>query len=124
MRAPPDVRAFDLGTSSLKAALVSATGHLSALESRPLRALHVPGGGVEQSPGEWWSALCDAARSVILRAGGAASSIAAVSVSSQWSGTVAVDARLETLCDALVWLDARGAGAVARAVRGLVNVRG
>lgn len=124
MRAPPHVLAFDLGTSSLKAALVSATGHLSALESRPLRLLHIQGGGVEQSPDEWWSALRDAARSVLLRAGGAASSIAAVSVSSQWSGTVAVDARLEPLCDALVWLDARGADAIARAVRGLVNVRG
>src|SRR5690606_71526 len=50
--------------------------------------------------------------------------IAAVSVTSQWSGTVAVDAEGRHLHDAIIWMDARGAEATRRAVSSRFNVAG
>jgi len=48
----------------------------------------------------------------------------AVSVTSQWSGTVAVDADGKHLYPAVIWMDSRGAPYVKELVTGTVNVAG
>lgn len=120
----PHVLAIDLGTSAAKVALVSATGEIAGYESRPLRLSYVTGGGVEQSPDDWWDAIRAATRALMSRGLVAPQSVRAVSCTSQWSGTVAVDERGQPLTDAIVWLDARGAPHVQRRTRGLVSVQG
>jgi xylulokinase len=47
-----------------------------------------------------------------------------VVLTGQWAGTVAVDADGEPLCDALIWLDARGAPHARRLAGGRVRVAG
>ena len=50
--------------------------------------------------------------------------IVAVSVTSQWSGTVAVDSNGDPLHDAIIWMDSRGAAQVRALVGGRVKVAG
>jgi xylulokinase len=92
-------------------------------ERAPVGLRVLPGGGVEQSPEEWWRATAAACRRLVARAGGD-SAVAAVAVTAQWAGTVPVGADGETLCDALIWMDARGAPFVRRAAGGPLRVAG
>ena len=86
------VLAIDLGTGGPKAALVTATGTITAHEFEPTPLELLGGGGAEQDPDGWWAAITTAVRRLLEGGHVAVEDIAAVSVTSQWSGTVAVDA--------------------------------
>lgn len=101
------VLAIDLGTSGPKVGLVSSEGHIVGSASEPVELLLSEGGGAEQDPHEWWAAIVTATRAVLTQVPDA--SIAAVSVTTQWSGTVAVDAQGEPIGNAIIWMDSRGA---------------
>ena len=88
-----------------KVALVSLDGEVVASEKEPVGLRVLPGGGVEQSPAEWWRAVVAAARRVGERAPAARDSVAAVALTGQWAGTVAVDEAGEPLMGAVIWLD-------------------
>jgi xylulokinase len=118
------ILAIDLGTGGPKVALVALKdGKVLHRERAPVGLRVLPGGGVEQSPEEWWRATAAACRRLVARAGGD-SAVAAVAVTAQWAGTVPVGADGETLCDALIWMDARGAPFVRRAAGGPLRVAG
>jgi len=118
------VLAVDLGTSGVKVALIAIDGRVAAWESEPV-ALHVlPGGGAEQRPDDWWDGLVAAAGRLLSRSPAAAREVVAVCCSSQGEGTVPVDAAGRPLMDAVLWQDMRGAPALARQFRGLVNYSG
>jgi xylulokinase len=103
-------------------ALVSLDdGRVLEREREPVGLRVLPGGGVEQSPDEWWRATAAACRRLAARAGG---EVAAVAVTAQWAGTVPVGADGQALSDALIWMDARGAPFVRRAAGGPVRVAG
>jgi xylulokinase len=61
---------------------------------------------------------------VIARAGVPGSSFVAVSVTSQWSGTVPIASDGTVLHDAITWMDSRGARAIRDCVGGRVSVQG
>lgn len=113
----PILLAVDLGTSSCKVALYSTQGALLAGASEPVRLIFQPNGGVEQSPSEWWSAICAATRRVLAAVDGASDRVIGVGVTTHWSGTVALGANGEPLMNAIIWMDARGASHI-RAVTG------
>jgi xylulokinase len=117
------VLAIDLGTGGPKVALVAlADGRVLDREREAVGLRVLAGGGVEQSPDEWWRATAAASSRLAARAG--EDDIAAVAVTAQWAGTVPVGADGEALCDALIWMDARGAPFVRRAAGGAVRVAG
>jgi xylulokinase len=58
---PPLILAVDLGTSSMKVALITAHGQVLGWESEPLRLILTPDGSAEQSPDDWWRAFLVAA---------------------------------------------------------------
>jgi xylulokinase len=120
----PYVLALDHGTSGCKVALISVKGEVvdSAYEPTPLILL--PGGGAEQDPEQWWSAFVAAARQVLGRAAVPVERIEAVSVSSTFSSTVAVDRRGRALMNCLTWLDSRGARYVKQVVSGFPGLQG
>jgi xylulokinase len=82
------------------------------------------GGGAEQSPAAWWSGITSATERLLSRAPVPPDDIVAVSVTSQWSGTVPVDRDGEPLHDAIIWMDARGADATREVVGGRVRLQG
>jgi xylulokinase len=118
------VLAVDLGTGGPKVALVAATGRIaaSAFEPVPLRLL--PGGGAEQDPHAWWSAVVSATRRVVVDGGGPVERIVGVGCTAQWSGTVAMAEDGHPLRPAVIWMDSRGSSAMRSQARGAVNVLG
>jgi xylulokinase len=126
-RTPPTegyVLAVDLGTGGPKAAVVSTTGRIVAHAAEPV-ALHLlDGGGAEQDPDDWWSAICTASRRALATAAVPPEALVAVGCTSQWSGTVAVGADGRPLMHAVIWMDSRGNRAIRRVVGGPVNLLG
>lgn len=118
------VLAVDHGTSGIKAAIVSARGCVVDFEFVPTAIHFLSGGGAEQEPSGWWQALCRASQRLIARASVSADRIAAVSVSSTFSTTVALGADGRPLGNALTWMDSRGAPHVRRLVRGFPSWAG
>jgi xylulokinase len=109
----------DLGTSGPKVALFTPAGEFVDGEFEPVALQLSAGGGAQQRPADWWSGIVTATRRLLERVPEAVDSIAGVSVTAQWSGTVPVDADGTPLHDAIIWMDSRGA----RQVRGLVGGR-
>jgi xylulokinase len=118
------VLAIDHGTSGIKAAIVSARGVVvdSDFEATPIQ--FIEGGGAEQDPEDWWSALLKASRRLIDRHTELVDQIGAVCVSSTFSTTVAVDRNGQHLGNALTWMDSRGAPYVRRVMSGFPSLLG
>jgi xylulokinase len=118
------VLAIDLGTGGPKVAVVSAAGRIVAHAFEPVPLRLVDGGGAEQDPDQWWSAICTAARRAVAEAAVDPGSFIGVGCTAQWLGTVAVDASGDALMPAIIWLDSRGNKAIRRVVSGPVNLLG
>ena len=118
------VLAIDLGTGGPKAALVTTDGIITAHEFEATELLLLPGGGAEQDPEGWWNAITAAVRRLLAGDHVRPEDIVAVSVTSQWSGTVAVDAEGHHLMNALIWMDSRGAPYINEAVGGRLRIQG
>jgi xylulokinase len=118
------ILAVDLGTSALKAALVSVAGEVVAAEQEACTVTLLPGGGAEQDPWQWWKLITRASARLMARGAVPADSVVAVACTAQWSGTVPVDERGEPIRDAIIWMDSRGAPYVRRITRGPVQVHG
>lgn len=118
------ILAIDMGTSSAKAALVSNRGQIAAAAIRPIASHHLPGGGVEQDPADWWRAVVGASREALAAAAVPARRIAAVRCATQWAVTVPVDSQGRALARAVSWMDTRGAPYSRRLAGGPLSVGG
>ncbi|MFP4475955.1 MAG: xylulokinase [Desulfatibacillaceae bacterium] len=118
------VLAVDLGTSGPKVALVDCRGRVldSDFEKTPVTLL--PDGGAEQDPEGWWRAIVAAARRVLDRCSDSRPLVAAVSCTTQWSGTVAVDRSGTPLMNAVIWMDSRGRGHLEPVIGGRLTFQG
>ncbi|HUI43483.1 MAG TPA: FGGY family carbohydrate kinase, partial [Terriglobia bacterium] len=102
------VLALDMGSGSVKAALVSRRGEVAGAGYSAIDTLLLPNGGAEQDPALWWSAFVAAARMALEVAAIPAERVRAVVCTTAWSITVPVDAEGEPLANALTWMDTRG----------------
>ncbi len=118
------VLAIDLGTSACKVALVSADGAVLDIASGEYPLALLPGGGAEQDPERWWSAIRSATRQLLSRGAVAPEDVLGIGCTAQWSGTVAVDAAGHALRPAVIWMDSRGARLVKEATSGWPSVAG
>jgi xylulokinase len=118
-----NVLAWDLGTSGAKVGIVTPAGDILGSEFEPTELL-LDEGGAEQRPDDWWTALATATLRLLSRELVPRSSIAAIGVTAQWSGTVAIDAAGEPLMNAIIWMDARGSRQVQRLTGGFPQVAG
>ena len=121
---PHYLLSLDLGTSGCKLALVSTTGALLGWAYRPVAVQIVGQNGAEQRPDDWWRAFVEATHQLLRQTGVAPQRILAICSSTQGEGTVAVDRQGVPLADALIWMDMRGAAALARQVGGRLKVSG
>ncbi|MBT8372351.1 MAG: xylulose kinase, partial [Deltaproteobacteria bacterium] len=120
----PYVLSIDLGTSGAKTALVSIYGHVAGFEYEAV-ALHLfDGGGAEQNPEDWWQGIIKTTKRLIARNLVPTEQIVAINVSTQWVGTVPVDADGNHLMNAVIWMDARGEPYVSKLVDGPIKVAG
>jgi xylulokinase len=105
-------------------ALATGRGEVLGWEFEATGLALLPGGGAEQDPADWWRAITTAAQRLVSRGLAPVDEVAAVACTSQWSGTVAVDAAGQPLTNALIWMDARGAPHIDRLIRGPIAVEG
>jgi xylulokinase len=99
----------DVGSQSVKALLMDADGATVATATAPCSMSHPAAGWAEQQPDEWKRALSTAVREVRLQAGVARGDVDILSLACQVDGLVALDAKLEALRPAIIWLDRRAA---------------
>lgn len=118
------VLSIDLGTSGCKVGLVSLAGDVVAWAFRPFDLILIDSIGAEQRPQDWWDAFTDAAREVLSLGVVARSNIIAICASTQGETTIAVDRNGQSLMNAVLWLDMRGAHHLKQAMRGAVKVAG
>ena len=95
---------IDLGTGSVKVAVLEADGTLSARASRPYRVDSPRPGWAESDPREWLAATRSASTEVAELSGEAPR---AVGFSGQMHGVVVVDESLAPLRPAILWADGR-----------------
>lgn len=118
------ILAIDLGTSGIKAALITPFGRVLGWESEPVRLLITPGGGAEQSPDEWWQAFLKVSARLLSRGLIPASSVFAVCCSTQGEGTIPVDKNGQPLMNCILWMDMRGAPYLRKQFGGIINIAG
>jgi ribulokinase len=98
----------DVGTSSSKAVIATATGapvceHVSVHDYASPAPLHA-----EQHASTWFASFRDAVSGAVRKSGAPASSFAGMTISSLYGGSgVPIDAQLEPLGPSLIWLDRR-----------------
>ncbi len=118
------VLTIDLGTSGPKVAVFTLRGDYLEGTFEPVELLLGEHGAAEQRPADWWEAIVAGVRRLGDRGALPEDGFAAISVTSQWSGTVAVDRDGEPVCDAVIWMDCAGAEHIGRIVGGPVRVPG
>lgn len=103
---------YDIGTSSVKAALVEAeTGRCAASDycpktEAPIKTLRP--GWAEQRPDDWMDYLCAATRAVLEKSDVNPADIKAIGFSYQMHGLVLIDRQGQVLRDSIIWCDSRG----------------
>ena len=106
---------LDLGTSSVKALLLSESGDPAGERSASYPVRSPQPGWAESSPQEWWRAVVEATRAAVGRHG---AQVAALGLSGQMHGVVLVDEHGLPSRPAILWADARS-GEQLGAYRGL-----
>ena len=102
---------FDVGSSSVKASLVSAdSGKCVATAFYPEKEapiMAVKAGWAEQDPQMWWDNAKLALKKIMADAGATADDVKAIGISYQMHGLVCVDKNLQALRPAIIWCDSR-----------------
>jgi len=112
---------YDIGSSSVKASLVSIESGKSVASAfypdseAPIKALNP--GWAEQEPEDWWKYLKNATASVMEVSGAKDSDIEAIGISYQMHGLVCVDRNGKVLRPAIIWCDSRAVPYGERAFR-------
>ena len=96
---------LDVGTSGVKAILVSPAGAVAAAATVPLSLDTPRPGWAEQDPEAWWQASGTAIRRVLEQRAGAR--VAAVGISGQMHSSVFLDKSGAVIRPALLWCDGR-----------------
>ncbi|MBE2278642.1 MAG: pentose kinase [Rhodobacteraceae bacterium] len=100
--------ALDVGTGSVRAALMDTTGRIVELAAREHDQIVPEFGWAEQRPLDWWDGACTAIRTVLSRVEGAARRISMVAVCGQMHGLVLLDDAGQLTRDtAPLWNDKR-----------------
>jgi len=96
---------LDVGTSGVKAILVSANGDVVASATTPLTLSTPRPGWAEQHPDDWWNASVRSIQDVLAKQPGAR--VAAIGISGQMHSSVFLDASGKVIRPALLWCDGR-----------------
>jgi FGGY-family pentulose kinase len=98
---------LDVGTQSLRAALVDPNGRTVAYGVAPIETTYPRPTWAEQDPESWWTAARSAVRSALDAAGAGPDDVAAVGLDCTACTVVACEADGRPLCPALLWMDQR-----------------
>ena len=98
---------FDVGTTGVKAILISADGKVLSNRTRPYPLSSPRPRWVEQSPEDWWKGTKLVIQDVISEAGINAGEIKGISLSGQMHSSVFLDSKMQVIRPAILWSDTR-----------------
>lgn len=98
---------IDIGTTSVKAALLAPDGRLEGVKSADYPIHYVRPGWVEQQPEDWWKATCLTVRQVLSSVPQGRERVAGIAVSAQAPTLLALDRSGQPLRPAMIWMDRR-----------------
>ena len=103
---------LDIGSSSVKAALVRAADGAQIQIAQSPESAELPirapkPGWAEQDPEIWWQHACLAIKQVLARTNIPANRIAGIGIAYQMHGLVALDAARQPVRPAIIWCDSR-----------------
>jgi xylulokinase len=102
---------YDIGSSSIKAALVnSLTGESVSVVTQPkteMAMTAVKNGWAEQDPDLWWTHVCSATKVLLSENKVAPETVTGIGISYQMHGLVIVDSGGNPIRDSIIWCDSR-----------------
>tara|TARA_R110002050_G_scaffold73674_4_gene158408 strand:+ start:3215 stop:4702 length:1488 start_codon:yes stop_codon:yes gene_type:complete len=102
---------YDLGSSSVKAALIdSKTGKSVGVTNYPekeMTILSVETGWAEQEPEVWWNNIGKVTQKLLAQTGISSDKIKGIGISYQMHGLVVVDKEAKVLRPSIIWCDSR-----------------
>ncbi|MDL2233722.1 xylulokinase [Ruminococcaceae bacterium OttesenSCG-928-L11] len=98
---------IDVGTSACKAALFDEDGAVKAGSGADYPVLYPQPGWAEQSPDDWWNAVCKAIRQLLEQEEVSPGQIAGVGIAGQSWSAIPVDSAGKALCNTPIWMDTR-----------------
>jgi xylulokinase len=108
MSSPDLFLAIDVGTGSVRSALVDTKGEILAIHAKEHDQIVPHPGWSEQRPLDWWSGAVETTRYVLKSIPGAPERIAAIAACGQMHGTVLIDKAGDPVIDAVpLWNDKR-----------------
>ncbi|WP_291914564.1 FGGY family carbohydrate kinase [Chitinophaga sp. CB10] len=102
---------YDIGSSSIKAALLDAesgkclASAISPSREMPMQVLHA--GWAEQDPESWWQEVVNATKILQQQAAFEPASVKGIGIAYQMHGLVCVDRNQQVLRPAIIWCDSR-----------------
>ena len=98
---------LDIGTSGVKAVLVSAEGELIATETSSYPLSSPKDGWVEQNPEDWWESTAEVINKIITKSNIASKNLKGISLSGQMHSSVFLDKKRQVIRPAILWSDTR-----------------
>lgn len=100
---------YDVGTTGVKTCLFEITDKIRMIDDSygGYNLYLLENGGAEQDPDEWWQAICDTTKDVLLKSGISRDQVSAVSFCSQMQGLVLVDKDGNPIRNAMSYMDNR-----------------
>lgn len=102
---------FDLGSSSVKAALIEAsTGKSIGVTHYPETEMAIVAeqtGWAEQDPNLWWKNICKVTAKLLVQTGISSKKVKGIGIAYQMHGMVVVDKNQEVLRPSIIWCDSR-----------------
>jgi xylulokinase len=108
---------IDIGTSSVKVALVGEDDRVIASPSRPLTVSRPKPGFSEQDPADWWNAVVACMDELRASHGSALAGTKAIGLSGQMHGATLLDEKGAVLRPCILWNDGRSAEQCERLTR-------
>ena len=125
MSSTPDlILTIDLGTSGPKVSVFDSKAQLIDYEFADVPLLLIGEDGKEQRPSDWIGTIRSCYNVIRERGKFDPKKIIAMNITTQWSGTVAVDEKGDPLMNAIIWMDSRGAEHAQKLMHGPVRVDG
>jgi len=114
---------FDLGSSSVKAALIeSGTGKTIGVTNYPEEEMAIfaeQTGWAEQDPNLWWKNCCQVTQKLLAQTGVSSQNIKGIGIAYQMHGMVIVDRDQQVLRPSIIWCDSRAVEIGNEAFRGV-----
>lgn len=102
---------YDLGSSSVKAALiVASTGKSVGITQYPEKEMDIiaeKSGWAEQDPNLWWKNICKVTQKLLEQTGVSSNKVKGIGIAYQMHGLVVVDKNQQVLRPSIIWCDSR-----------------